>query len=139
MKNIISVFLSDWRRISTNVVALIVVMGLCILPSLYAWFNILSNWDPYGPDATGNIKVAVASSDKGVTIGDNTVNISDNVIEGLKANDTIGWVFTDDVESAVNGVYAGDYYAALIMPDDFSENMVSFLTDSFTSTDNLLY
>lgn len=139
MKNIISVFLSDWRRISTNVVALIVVMGLCILPSLYAWFNILSNWDPYGPDATGNIKVAVASSDKGVTIGDNTVNISDNVIEGLKANDTIGWVFTDDVESAVNGVYAGDYYAALIMPDDFSENMVSFLTDSFTHPQIIYY
>ncbi len=139
MKNIISVFLSDWRRISTNVVALIVVMGLCILPSLYAWFNILSNWDPYGPDATSNIKVAVASSDKGVTIGDNTVNISDNVIEGLKANDTIGWVFTDDVESAVNGVYAGDYYAALIMPDDFSENMVSFLTDSFTHPQIIYY
>lgn len=139
MKNIISVFLSDWRRISTNVVALIVVMGLCILPSLYAWFNILSNWDPYGPDATSNIKVAVASSDKGVTIGDNTVNISDNVIEGLKANDTIGWVFTDDVESAVNGVYAGDYYAALVMPDDFSENMVSFLTDSFTHPQIIYY
>lgn len=139
MKNIISVFLSDWRRISTNVVALIVVMGLCILPSLYAWFNILSNWDPYGPDATGNIKVAVASSDKGVTIGDNTVNISDNVIEGLKTNDSIGWVFTDDVESAVNGVYAGDYYAALVMPDDFSENMVSFLTDSFTHPQIIYY
>ena len=139
MKNIISVFLSDWRRISTNVVALIVVMGLCILPSLYAWFNILSNWDPYGPDATGNIKVAVASSDRGVTIGDNTVNISDNVIEGLKTNDSIGWVFTDDVESAVNGVYAGDYYAALVMPDDFSENMVSFLTDSFTHPQIIYY
>ena len=139
MKNIISVFLSDWRRISTNVGALIVVMGLCILPSLYAWFNILSNWDPYGPDATGNIKVAVASSDKGVTIGDNTVNISDNVIEGLKTNDSIGWVFTDDVESAVNGVYAGDYYAALVMPDDFSENMVSFLTDSFTHPQIIYY
>ena len=139
MKNIISVFLSDWRRISTNVVALIVVMGLCILPSLYAWFNILSNWDPYGPEATGNIKVAVASSDKGVTIGDNTVNISDNVIEGLKTNDSIGWVFTDDVESAVNGVYAGDYYAALVMPDDFSENMVSFLTDSFTHPQIIYY
>lgn len=139
MKNIISVFLSDWRRISTNVVALIVVMGLCILPSLYAWFNILSNWDPYGPDATSNIKVAVASSDKGVTIGNNTVNISDSVIEGLKANDSIGWVFTDDVESAVNGVYAGDYYAALVMPDDFSENMVSFLTDSFTHPQIIYY
>lgn len=138
MKNIIGVFLSDWRRISTNVVALVVVMGLTIIPSLYAWFNILSNWDPYGAEATGNIKVAVASSDKGVKIGDNYVNISDNVIEALKTNDTIGWVFTEDTESAVNGVYAGDYYAALVMPEDFSENMVSFLTDSFTHP-NIIY
>ena len=67
------------------------------------------------------------------------MNISDNVIEGLKTNDSIGWVFTDDVESAVNGVYAGDYYAALVMPDDFSENMVSFLTDSFTHPQIIYY
>ncbi len=139
MKNIIKVFLSDWRRISTNVVALVVVMGLSILPSLYAWFNVLSNWDPYGPDATSKIKVAVASADKGVTIGSTTVNIADNVIDGLKANDTIGWVFTDDIESAVNGVYAGDYYAALVMPEDFSENMVSFLSDSFTHPQIIYY
>jgi putative membrane protein len=139
MNNIIKVFLSDWRRISTNVVALIMVMGLSILPSLYAWFNILSNWDPYGPDATCNIKVAVASDDKGVTIGGTTVNIADSVIEGLEANTTIGWVFTDDVESAVNGVYAGDYYAALIMPEDFTENMVSFLTDSMTHPQLIYY
>lgn len=139
MKNIISVFLSDWRRISTNVVALIIVMGLSILPSLYAWFNILSNWDPYGSDATGNIKVAVASADKGVTIGDNTVNVSDSVIEGLKANNSIGWVFTDTVEDAVNGVYAGDYYAALVMPEDFSENMISFMTDNFTHPQIIYY
>lgn len=139
MKNIISVFLSDWRRISTNVVALIIVMGLSILPSLYAWFNILSNWDPYGSDATGNIKVAVASADKGVTVGDNTVNVSDSVIEGLKANDSIGWVFTDTVEDAVNGVYAGDYYAALVMPEDFSENMISFMTDNFTHPQIIYY
>jgi putative membrane protein len=139
MNNIIKVFLSDWRRISTNVVALVMVMGLSILPSLYAWFNILSNWDPYGPDATCNIKVAVASDDKGVTIGGTTVNIADSVIEGLEANTTIGWVFTDDVESAVNGVYAGDYYAALIMPEDFTENMVSFLTDSMTHPQLIYY
>jgi putative membrane protein len=139
MNNIIKVFLSDWRRISTNVVALVMVMGLSILPSLYAWFNILSNWDPYGPDATSNIKVAVASDDKGYTIGGTTVNIADSVIEGLEANTTIGWVFTDDVESAINGVYAGDYYAALIMPEDFTENMVSFLTDSMTHPQLIYY
>ena len=48
MKNIGRVFWNDCKHIGRNVVALIVVMGLAVLPSLYAWFNILSNWDPYG-------------------------------------------------------------------------------------------
>ena len=68
MKNIYEVFISDWKRISKNVVAVVVVMGLIILPSLYAWFNILSNWDPYGEESTSRIKVAVASDDKGIVM-----------------------------------------------------------------------
>ena len=52
MRNIFKIFFADVKRISTNVVAVVVILGLCILPSLYAWFNILSNWDPYGPSAT---------------------------------------------------------------------------------------
>ena len=68
MRNIFKIFFADVKRISTNVVAVVVILGLCILPSLYAWFNILSNWDPYGPSATRNLKIAVASDDEGVTI-----------------------------------------------------------------------
>ena len=85
---------------------------------MYAWFNILSNWSPYGPHATSNIKVAVASDDKGITIDDTEFNMGETVIEGLEANTTIGWVFTDTTEEAIDGVYSGDYYAALIMPED---------------------
>ena len=70
MLNIFRIFISDFKRIKTNVVAVVIVIGLSILPCLYAWFNILSNWSPYGPDATSNIKVAVASDDKGITIDD---------------------------------------------------------------------
>jgi putative membrane protein len=61
MLNIFRIFISDFKRLKTNVVAVVMVIGLSILPCLYAWFNILSNWSPYGPDATSNIKVAVAS------------------------------------------------------------------------------
>ena len=130
MKNIFRVFANDWKRIGRNVVALVVVMGLSVLPSLYAWFNILSNWDPYGSDSTSNIKVAVAYDDTGIDISGMNVNISTNIIEALKTNDTIGWVFTDTSEEAIEGVWAGDYYAALIMPEDFSRDMVSFLADN---------
>ena len=132
MKNICNIFLADWKRISKNVVAVVVVIGLAILPALYAWFNILSNWDPYGQEATSRIKVAVASADKGTTVEGIEVNMGQNIIDALKSNDTIGWVFKDDTEAAVNGVYAGDYYAALIMPEDFSEKMTSFLTEDMS-------
>lgn len=139
MKNIFRVFWNDCRHIGRNVVALVVVMGLAVIPSLYAWFNILSNWDPYGSESTSNIKVAVAYDDKGIDISGMNINISSNIIEALKTNDTIGWVFTDNTEDAIEGVWAGDYYAALIMPEDFSKDMVSFLADNMTHPEIIYY
>lgn len=139
MKNIIKVFLNDCKHIGRNVVALVVVMGLAVLPSLYAWFNILSNWDPYGPESTSNIKVAVAYDDTGINISGMDINISTNIVEALKTNDTIGWVFTDSTDEAIEGVWSGDYYAALIMPADFSNDMVSFLADNMTHPEIIYY
>lgn len=139
MKNIIKVFLNDCKHIGRNVVALVVVMGLAVLPSLYAWFNILSNWDPYGPESTSNIKVAVAYDDTGINISGMDINISTNIVEALKTNDTIGWVFTGSTDEAIEGVWSGDYYAALIMPADFSKDMVSFLADNMTHPEIIYY
>lgn len=139
MKNIIKVFLNDCKHIGRNVVALVVVMGLAVLPSLYAWFNILSNWDPYGPESTSNIKVAVAYDDTGINISGMYINISSNIVEALKTYDTIGWVFTDSTDEAIEGVWSGDYYAALIMPADFSKDMVSFLADNMTHPEIIYY
>lgn len=139
MKNIIKVFLNDCKHIGHNVVTLVVVMGLAVLPSLYAWFNILSNWDPYGPESTSNIKVAVAYDDTGINISGMDINISTNIVEALKTNDTIGWVFTDSTDEAIEGVWSGDYYAALIMPADFSKDMVSFLADNMTHPEIIYY
>ncbi len=127
MKNIIKIIASDIKRISTNVVAMVVIMGLTVIPCLYAWFNILSNWDPYGEDATSNLQVAVASSDQGIMIGTYEINVGDIIIKNLKENKTIGWRFTDTSEEAVDGVYSGDYYAAIVIDEQFSSDMISFL------------
>ena len=127
MKNICKIFLSDFKRLSRNVVAVVVIMGLTIIPSLYAWFNIFSNWDPYGESATSNMKIAVVSEDEGYSIEGLKINVGDSVIEALKTNTTIGWVFVDTEEEAINGAYAGDYYAALVIPSDFTGTLLSFL------------
>ena len=128
MKNVIKIIASDIKRLSTNVVAMVVIIGLTVIPSLYAWFNILSNWDPYGESATTNLQVAVASSDQGIVIGNMELNVGDIIISRLKENTTIGWVFTDTAQEAIDGVYAGEYYAALVIDEEFSDDMISFLS-----------
>ncbi|MCH4191766.1 MAG: YhgE/Pip domain-containing protein [Butyrivibrio sp.] len=127
MKNILKIFLTDSGRIFSNVVAMVVIMGLCVLPSLYAWFNIFSNWDPYGQESTSNLQIAVYSEDRGDKIAGEDVNIGSSVLDGLKANKTIGWVFAESKKEAIEGVYSGKYYAALVIPENFTKDMVSFL------------
>ena len=127
MRNIWKIFTTDIRRISNNVVAVVIVMGLSILPALYAWFNIFSNWDPYEPAATSQLKVAVASDDAGAEIMGLSMNVGDSVLEALEANTTIGWVFPETTEEALEGVKNSDYYAALIIPETFTKEMLGFI------------
>ena len=127
MITIFRVFLSDVKRLRSNVVAIVIIMGLSIIPALYAWFNIMSNWDPYCTSATSQMKVAVCSQDSGVEIGSLSLNVGDEVITGLKENTTIGWVFTASKDEALEGVNSGDYYAALIVPESFTTDFISFL------------
>ena len=100
--------------------------GLCIIPSLYAWFNIYSNWDPYAN--TSSLKVAVVSEDSGFSSkGSDPVNMGNQVVEQLHDNTGVGWVFPQDTDAALKGVYDGSYYAAIIIGDDFSRSLFDFL------------
>ena len=127
MRNILKIFTTDIKRIGNNVVAVVVIMGLSILPALYAWFNIFSNWDPYEPAATSQLKVAVASDDVGENFFGISVNVGDNVLTALEANTTIGWVFPETTAEAMEGVESSEYYAALIIPEGFTKEMLGFL------------
>ena len=131
MKNIIKIFLSDIRGLAKNFFALVIAIGLCILPCLYAWFNIYSNWNPYAN--TSSIKIAVASEDKDYKLEDGTnVNMGDEVIKQLKENESIGWVFTDK-KDALSGVESGDYYAAVVIGENFTSGMYNAIRDGFRS------
>ena len=139
MKNILIFFMEDFKRVRTNVIAIVIVLGLIVIPALYAWFNILSNWDPYGEDATSRIKVAVASEDAGTELEGIEVNIGDKIISALQTNSSIGWVFLDTQSEAMEGVENGDYYAALVIPEGFSKDLVSFLSDNMTHPEICYY
>lgn len=124
MKNIFQIFYKDICSIRKNVIAWIVILGITIVPSLYAWFNIAASWDPYGN--TGNLKVAIASQDEGYTseLLPIKLNLGEQILSQLHENKQLDWIFTD-AKDAKKGVRSGHYYAALIIPKEFSQNMMS--------------
>lgn len=128
MRNIWTVFKTDIRTLSKCFFACVVVVAIALLPSLYAWLNIYSNWDPYGN--TGGISIAVASLDEGYTNEDGTYeNKGDDVVADLREATSINWVIVDTEEEAKGGVESGDYYAAVVIDREFSRNMYRMLTD----------
>ncbi|CAM3826199.1 YhgE/Pip domain-containing protein [Mesobacillus zeae] len=129
MKHIFGIFGRDMKNIATNWVALILIGGLVFLPSLYAWFNIKASWDPYGK--TGGLTVAVANNDTGATIKEKRFNLGNEIVKSLKKNDKIGWKFIDK-KTAKKGVRHGDYYAAIVIPEDFSKDIASVVTKNPT-------
>lgn len=129
MKNIWKIFQRDMMRIRKNVIALVVIVGISVVPCLYAWFNIAASWNPYSN--TGNLKVAVASVDEGYegSLIPLEINIGDQVLSALRENTQMEWVFTTK-DKATAGVKSGKYYAAIVIPKDFSNKMMSVFSEN---------
>ena len=138
MRKIAELFKRDLSRVRGSVVACIVAVGLVIVPTLYAWFNIAGSWDPYGN--TGNLKVAVANSDEGYLsdLMPVRVNIGDTVVSALRENESIDWEFVKE-DAAVEGVRSGEYYAAVVIPGDFSSRMMTVFSDEVEHADIVYY
>lgn len=126
MKNIFKIYKKDIKDIFTNKVLLVIILGLTVLPSLYAWFNIKASWDPYG--STKNISVAIVNNDKGTEIRGKDINVGDELVKKLKENDNLGWKFVDKAD-AINGVKKGTYYASVEIPESFSKDLTSLTSD----------
>ncbi len=129
MGNIVQLARSDLKRMFSNVMSIIIAIGLVVMPSIFAWYNILACWDVF--ENTGNLKVAVASNDEGYEseLVPIKVNIGDQVIAELRANHQIDWMFTD-ADDAIDGAKSGRYYAAVVIPEDFSRDMLTFYADN---------
>lgn len=137
MKNTWNLFLHDLRKAVSNTVGIIMVLGLVLIPGLFSWFNIAASWDPFGN--TKNITFAVANTDEGYKsdLIPLKINVGNEVVSTLRANDQLDWVFTSQAD-AIDGTKSGKYYAAVVIPDTFSHDMLTFF-DSDTQHTKLAY
>ncbi|MEW4776464.1 YhgE/Pip domain-containing protein [Staphylococcus aureus] len=124
MKNAFKLFKMDLKKVAKTPAVWIILAGLAILPSFYAWFNLWAMWDPYGN--TGHIKVAVVNEDKGDTIRGKKVNVGNTMVNTLKKNKSFDWQFVSR-EKADHEIKMGKYFAGIYIPSKFTHEITGTL------------
>ncbi len=125
--NMRKIFVNDWHRILHNPVALIITVGICVLPALYAWVNIKACWNVY--ENTGSIPVAIVNNDQTVEFREKEINIGKDVVDQLKSNKKIDWKFVSQRQGDL-GLADGTYFAAIELPADFSESFTTLFSET---------
>lgn len=129
MGNVLCVLRRDLTRLVKAPAALAVVLALLILPSAYTWYNVIAFWDPYGH--TGNLRVCVVDEDSGATSEiTGEIDVGSMIVDELRENDQLAWEFTDRT-SAMDELYAGKCYAVFVIPESFTENLLTVVSGNF--------
>ncbi len=138
MKVIWQLFVNDMKRIFGNLVTGLIILGLVLLPSIFSWYNVLACWDVF--HNTGNLKVAVVNNDEGYQsdLVPLKVNMGEQVSTSLLANNQMDWILTDE-DDAMDGAKSGKYYAAVVIPESFSKDMMTFYSDESSHADLIYY
>ena len=125
MRNVLEIVRNDFRVIRQNTMTGIMVFGLVLIPLLFTCFNVLASWEPF--ENTEKLKIAVASNDRGhrTDIGAIDLNLGNEVLSKLSRNHDIDWRITDS-NDAIDGTKSGDYYAAIVLPENFSTELMTF-------------
>ncbi|MDE9800341.1 YhgE/Pip domain-containing protein [Staphylococcus delphini] len=124
MKNAIKLFLTDIKKIAKTPGAMVLILGLAILPSFYAWFNLEATWDPYSN--TDGIKIAVVNEDKGDTVRNKKINVGNQIEETLRKDDHFDWQMVSR-EKADRELKMGKYYAAIYIPEKFTHQVTGIV------------
>lgn len=103
----------------------VILLGVIIIPLLYSYFYLGAFWDPYAK--LDNVPVAVVNGDTGASINDKSRNLGQEMCDNLKEDASLKFTFTD-AETAKEGLKAGDYYAIIVIPENFSKDISSSST-----------
>lgn len=138
MNKVLFIIRDDFRQIRSSVMVRIFMVLLITVPLFFTWFNVLATWDPFSN--SGRLQIAVASTDEGYTskLLNVKVNVGDTVLKELAVNDQFDWVLTSK-DQALEGARSGEYYAAIVLPEDFSQSMFTFYAGGAAPADITLY
>lgn len=118
----------DVTSVFSSLISLAVLLGLILIPGLYAWFNLGGEFDLYS--RTKDLKIDVVNQDAGYSspllpLG---VNFGSKVIGALQKNPKFLWR-EESLSVAQSQVESGEAYAAIEIPKDFSKGLMNIFSN----------
>ena len=119
--------LLEWRFFRLHPPLIWAAMVVLLIPAIYLLIYLYSVWDPSGR-ATA-LPVGLVNLDQGFTYRDKNLNIGNEVLTKLQAQQQFGFRTLDNEQEARHQVRAGQLAFALIVPANFSANALPGLRD----------
>ncbi|WP_291650997.1 YhgE/Pip domain-containing protein [Clostridium sp.] len=120
--NFLKIAGEDIKSIFKNRFIRVSIIAIIVVPLLYSLLYLYAFWDPYAK--LEDVHIAVVNKDEGTILDGAKVNYGKDVEEELKSNKEIGWEITSE-EEANKGLEGKEYYAKVVIPEDFSSNVIS--------------
>ena len=117
----------DVSSVFSSLISLAVLLGLILIPGLYAWFNLGGEFNLYS--RTKDLRIDVVNQDEGYSspllpLG---VNFGSKVVGALQKNHKFLWEETS-LKTAQRQVRDGEAYAAVEIPEGFSKGLMDILS-----------
>lgn len=116
----------ELRRIFKSKILLATLVGVVILPLIYGGLYLWAFWDPYGK--MENLPIAIVDEDKCAQKTDKKETkeycFGKDLVDELNDEKQMNWQFVDK-QTAEEGLKNKKYYTMVVIPENFSENILS--------------
>lgn len=118
---------TEWQRVRKIRGLPLLLIGIALIPSLYAVIFLSSLWDAYGN--VNKLPVAIVNQDRAAKINGKTQHLGNNLTKNLVDGKQLKIIKTTKSQ-ATSGLKSGKYYMTITIPSDFTENSGTLLSSN---------
>ncbi|GEB40657.1 membrane protein [Leuconostoc lactis] len=116
----------EWQRIGKLRGLKLLLVGIAMIPSIYAVIFLSSLWDTYG--RLDHLPVAIVNNDQPTKINDKTQHLGQDLTDKLLREQPLKLREVSS-QQARDGLTSGRYYMTITIPKNFTRNAGTLLSD----------
>ena len=116
----------EWQRIGKLRGLKLLLVGIAMIPSIYAVIFLSSLWDTYG--RLDHLPVAIVNNDQPAKINDKTQHLGQDLTDKLLREQPLKLREVSS-QQARDGLASGRYYMTITIPKNFTRNAGTLLSD----------